>query len=460
TTILSYRAADDGIARVAGALRALGVGRGSVVGLFGVPTAEAVLTIFALLRLGAIALPMNERLQAETLLEQAAIAKVASVVTGPSAAGVFDAARAYSVEALLATASDPYEAAELELDAEATIVFTSGSTGVGKGVVHTIENHWSSAAASLERNGLTPSSVWLLSLQLFHVGGLEIPFRTALAGAAFATCAGSDFESIKSGVVAAAVTHVSLVPTQLADLRDNAPQALSQLQFVMLGGAPAAIDFLQSLVAEGVPLRTSYGMTETTSHITLLCDENLPDGIATSGTPLSHVSIAIVDETKNAVPQGTVGQIAVRGGSIFKRYVDQAPEQSRSPDDWFYTGDLGSFDAHGRLTVHGRLDDMIISGGENIHLSEITAVVERVPGVKRAVTLAIDDRRWGKRPVAIIEGTDSAVDLEAAVLAFCRQQLPSYKVPDRLLVVSSMPLLPNGKFDRPLLQQWIESGSS
>ena len=307
------------------------------------------------------------------------------------------------------------EAAELE-PGDALIVFTSGSTGAARGIVHTQTSIAAAAEASARRLGWHASDRWLVCLPLAHTGGLSIVVRCRLAGKPLAICEGN---------IAAALadcTLASLVPTQLAALlEDPAWRPPGQLRAVLLGGAAAPPALVEAALARGVPVHQTYGLTETFGQ---LATARVPGGPL---VPLDGVSI-------------TGSPLRVRGPMLARCYLDGAPI---APE--LVTADLGEVTG-GVLRVHGRADDVIITGGENVHPAEVEAVLAATPGVRTACVFGVADARWGQ-VVAAALATAPGFDATAA-LARWHDALPPHARPRRLAVVPELPQLPNGKLDR------------
>ncbi len=251
------------------------------------------------------------------------------------------------------------EASEAPLDRPLTVVHTSGSTGAPKAVLHTVGNHVWSARGVVEALGVTERSRWLLDLPLYHVGGLGVVVRCALAGATLAVPPRA--MPLADRISVLRPTHASLVATQLARLLD-AGADLSVLDAVLLGGSAVPADLLDRATEAGVPVVVSYGMTEMTATITATAPGGSRDALATSGRPLRYRRVRISD----------AGEIEV-GGPTLAGVL--GPDGVQPPPEWHATGDLGRLDADGRLVVTGRRDLQFVSGGENVHPEPIEAAL-------------------------------------------------------------------------------------
>jgi len=308
--------------------------------------------------------------------------------------------------------------------ADATIVFTSGSTGTPQAALHTFANHWSSAVGANRNIPLRPGDRWLLSLPLWHVGGLAIVFRCLLGGAAVAIAVMD--EPLAEAISGLGATHVSLVATQLSRLlrEKRGRAALRGLKAILLGGGPAPAALIEEASGAGARLVTSYGSTEMSSQATASRPGDPPETLATAGRPLAFRELSITAD----------GEILVRGRTLFRGYIGETGVRpALDSSGWFHTGDLGRLDANGRLIVSGRRDTMFISGGENIHPEEIEREILRFPGVLEAIVAPAPDPEFGARPVAFLRTADECLPADAELDRFLRLTLPGFKVPQRYL---------------------------
>lgn len=304
----------------------------------------------------------------------------------------------------------------LDLARPFTIVHTSGSTGRPKSALHTVGNHVWSARGVIERMDLREGDRWLLDLPLYHVGGLGVVVRCALAGATLTVPERGT--STADAVRQLRPTHASLVSTQLRRLlHDASDNDLAGLRAVLLGGSAIPPELLDEAVRRGLPVATSYGMTEMTSTVTATAPGASRDDLATSGTLLPHRALRI----------SASGEIEVSGPTRFAGYatssgVEPAPE-------WVPTGDLGRLDADGRLVVTGRRDLRFVSGGENVQPEAIEAALLALDAIAEAVVLPVPDAEYGARPVAFVRLADG-IGLDPSALATAlREHLAGFMIP-------------------------------
>ena len=292
-------------------------------------------------------------------------------------------------------------------DGDALVIATSGSTGDPKLVVLTHAAVEASARATSARLGIDPSTDrWLACLPLSHVGGLSVVTRSLVTGTPCTVHERFDAAAVEQAA-SEGCTRTSLVPTALARIDPAA------FRTILVGGQAPPPDRPPNVIA-------TYGLTETGS------------GIAYDGIPLDGVEIRIVD-----------GQIHVRGPMLLRTYRNG--DDPKDDDGWLPTGDAGSF-TDGRLTVHGRIGDLIITGGENVWPAAVERVLATHPAVAEVVVVGRPDPEWGQRVVAIVVPRDSTApptldDLRAHV----REVLPRYAAPRALELVDALPRTSSGK---------------
>lgn len=300
-------------------------------------------------------------------------------------------------------------------DALADVMFTSGSTGGPKAVAHSFGNQRASAEGANAHVPFEPGDRWLLSLSLCHVGGLGILERARAGGGAVVVPPPG--MPLAEALSRFAITHVSLVRTQLFDLLSTSAgrEALAQVKAVLVGGGPCPDALLADALAAGVPVAQTWGMTETTAQVTT----SALGAPFTCGRPLPGRALRVDDE----------GRICVRGPTLAAGYVTEGGVGLPLDDEgWLVTSDLGRLDDEGNLMVMGRADNVFISGGENVQPEEIEAALLSHPRVREAVVVPVEHPRWGMRPVAFVdvEGGLSESELREHLLA----RLPRFLVPD------------------------------
>ena len=414
---ISYGRFDARVSAAAGRLEELGVAPGERVALYLPKDVGYLVLLLALVRVGAVACPVSTRVPAGgvgLLLGRAGCSALISA--DEKLSGSVGGIDVVDPQALLAGGEEDErfsELLEIPLGRPTTVVFTSGSTGTPKAALHTFGNHYFSAVGSNANIAPAPGDRWLHSLPLYHVGGLSIVFRCLISGAAIALPEpdapfGRSISDLRA-------THVSLVSTQLLRLlRDDA--SLEGLKAVLMGGGPIPEDLVDEALARGLPVHTSYGLTEMASQVTTTAPGAATEELRTAGRVLPHREVSVSDE----------GEILVKGETLFAGYLREgAPDLPLDNGGWFRTGDLGRFDGAGRLRVLGRRDNLFVSGGENVRPEEIEEALLRIPGVEEAVVVPVPDPEFGARPVAFVRLSGGTGDLARALEAV----LPRFKIP-------------------------------
>ncbi len=307
------------------------------------------------------------------------------------------------------------------------VVFTSGTGGRPKGVVLTGANIAASAAASQERLGNSAEDRWLCALPLHHVGALSIFWRSAREGGAVVLHDGFDAAKCAAALRSGEVTMASLVPTMLRRILDVDAGPYTGVRAVLVGGGPAPTDLLARARAAGLPVLETYGTTETASQIATQAPGDEPGAGA---LPLNGVEVRVVDLDDRPLAPGEVGRILVRGAVVSPGY---AGEPGRLPGSWLATGDLGSLDREGRLTVAGRADNVVVTGGENVAPAAVEAVLGSIDGVLDVKVSGEPDPEWGSAVVAEVVLAEGAV-LDAIRTA-AAGHLARHELPKRWIVV-------------------------
>ena len=403
---------------------ALGVNPGDVVATSLPSDARHAVLILSLLRRGAVVCPMDPALPEAVLDGRLASIRAAFLLTADAAVPLARQCRCEHGPAVL--------------------VFTSGSSAEPKAALLPPEALLASAALSNTNILVTPGDRWLLSLPLYHVSGLGILFRCLLAGATVHVP--NPGESLEQPLHGSPITHLSLVPMQLRRLLDtpSGAGALSRTKAVLLGGAPMPPRLVRRAAEHGVPLHTSYGLTEMASQVATTRPNEPIEGLLTSGYPLAPDTVAFTPE----------GEILVNGRQRFAGYwVNGSLERPFSDDGWYATRDLGFLDDSGRLVVTGRKDNMFVCGGENVQPEEIERHLTELDGVASAVVVPVENPALGYVPVAYVRTHDGRPPDAEAVLSALGAALPRYMIPRTVL---AMPEAPEAARGLKIARAWLK----
>ncbi len=297
-------------------------------------------------------------------------------------------------------------------DGDALVIASSGSTGSPKGIIHTHSSILAGAQASASRLQLSSNDHWLVCIPVSHVGGFSVITRALHTGAALTLHPTFDATAVQEAVKNGA-THTSLVATALARID------ASLFSSILLGGSSAPDNLPSNVI-------TTYGMTETGG------------GVVYNGQPLDNVEIKIVD-----------GEIFLRCPMLIRAYRDD--QTISMQDGWYATGDIGEIDDNGKLSVHGRQTDLIITGGENVWPSGVDNSLASHPIVNQVVVRGMPDTTWGQRVVAYVVLNDSSQTSEVKLLSEIRehvkQTLPAFCAPQQIVILAEIPRTSLGKVD-------------
>jgi len=461
--------------RVAAGLAAHGVRPGDVVvfQLYNGP--EFALLWLASMRLGAVASPINFRLSSGETAYVLDDSTPAAFVHDASLTAATEAlARATHTPAFVARVGDgsfdellaadgpaPAPPAETTVYDESTRLYTSGTTGMPKGVSLNSLVEVLSAHDVIMHFPLSPEDRTLNMTPWFHRGGLYSggPNPVFYVGAEAVSLAAFDAATVLDWVQEHRLTFLIGAPTNLALLsaeQAERPRDLSSLNGIVTMGAPLSRDAClryQELLTSRI--FNGYGTTEAFWN-TFLRPFDLPDHAGSAGRACTDDDVAVVriyedrlaDPTDHVAKDGSeIGEVAVRSVKSGYAYVNQPEEQAaRFQDGWLYIGDLATWDSDEYVTIVGRKDDMIISGGENVHPTQVEAVLTELAGVTDAAVVGVPDERWGELVVAYVVRSDDTIDA-AALEAHCHghPMLAGYKRPRAYRFVDALPMTATGK---------------
>ncbi len=453
---------------LAGALRSqLGVAPGDRVALAMRNCAAYVELLYACWAAGAAAIPVNVKLHPKEvafILDDAGAR--ACFVTDDVDTAAIDAARAGSGTTFVDVDSREYRAlaqgepappAETGADETAWLFYTSGTTGRPKGVMLTHRNLLAMTLNYLADVDAAAAGEHLLhAAPMSHGSGLYIlPNVAAAATQLVPASRGFDVGEIDEILALVPKVKFFAAPTMLMRLVDGMRGEAHGLKHVVYGGGPMYVeDCLRALDRLGPRLTQIYGQGESPMTITVLrAAEHVDDHdgrrrqrLASVGRAQTGVEVAVLDAQDRPLADGETGEVAVRGGTVMRGYLDR-PEATAAAlaGGWLHTGDLGRLDAQGYLTLVDRSRDLIISGGSNIYPREIEEVLLRHPAVREAAVIGVPDPDWGEAAVAVVVAGADATRLEAELDALCLQHIARFKRPKRYVFVAELPKNATGK---------------
>jgi fatty-acyl-CoA synthase len=470
---LTYAELAERTARLAGALRRLGVGRGDRVAYLGVNAVEVFETLFAAWLLGAIAVPLNYRLSgpeirymlddsgasilvhsadAAALAAEAGQATVLAVHPG-SSPGALD----YGAE--IATGPVLDEAPPVALEDPALILYTSGTTGRPKGAVLTHGSMTWNTVNFLAHVDVLSTDKALCIAPLFHCVGLgQVTLPTLFKGGSVDVLPKADPGLVLQWVSQERITSFSAVPTMLQMMCEHPSwdaADLSSLTLVQYGGSPVQERVARAWLARGVRLVQGYGMTEASPGVYMGTHDGTQAHPTSVGVPHFFTDVALLHADRPEPASGPPAELAVRGPHVFAGYWNRPEETQAAFVDghsgsgrWFRTGDVLRVDDDGWAHVVDRVKDMYISGGENVYPAEVEAVAARLDAVANCAVVGVADARWGEVGVAYVQLREGATLTEAELRAHLEAHLARYKVPKYLQFVAELPHNATGKIRR------------
>lgn len=424
-----------------------GVQPGDRVGIVAHNSIEYVVAILGAHKAGLSVVPLNLRLNPKDWEKNLSRARAKLVLLGDEFTAKLNCLPTFLLQ-------EPFQfqgsvsLPKLLLEREAFVLFTSGSSADPKAASLSLNSVKANAEASNKNSGFCSSDGWLLSVPLFHIAGIGIIFRALTASARVVLPKNLSTAEIASSLEQSAATFISLVPTQFNDLfKLRGHGSLSKdLRVLMLGGGFIPETLLRE-AAKSHSVMTTYGMTESNSHICATPPTKDLELLLSSGRPLPGSSLKILDTTGCECAAMVEGEIAISGESLFSGYLSEEGEVIARDMQLFRTGDLGYLRKDGSLVVSGRIGRVIKSGGEKIQLEEIEQSAARISGIAECAVVGRQDERWGERPVLFVvpehRSTLSAEVIRKELLTL----LPKFKIPEDIYLLNALPRTGSGKVD-------------
>ena len=481
---LTYAQLDQRACALATHLQAIGIKQGDRVAVLARNCAHFFELEFACGKIGCIGVPLNWRLtvaeleyilndcapgvllydtqfaeQAEELQGLCNIETLLSIDLDDPARGSYEAALA----GVMKQGVERFTPVPLTLDDVGLIMYTSGTTGHPKGAMITHGMNFINAVNLGIPARISPDTVQLVLLPLFHTGGLNCYANPVLhAGGQILLMREFDPGAALKvlGDVSWGVTHIFAVPAPyqfMLQHPDFATTDLTRLQIAGVGGAPCAQAILQGWSDRDVAMTQGWGMTETSPGGIGLDANDAQRKIGSAGKALLHTAIKIVDEQGVSLGHGEVGELLIRGPNVTPGYWNNPEATAATFDgDWLRTGDAAKFDEEGFVYIVDRSKDMYISGGENVYPAEVENVIYQLPQLAEAAIIGVPDDRWGEVGLACLVVKPNQTITADDVIGHCLGKLAKFKVPQRIEFIEALPRNATGKvLKRVLRDQYV-----
>ncbi len=470
-TRLSYGQLNDRVNQTAHALTKLGIGHGEKIALLCFNSIEFVETYYAAAKIGAVIVPLNWRLTATELKfilgnsESKALffgkefgpvtdeiysdrAEVPLLETFVEIDGVGSRDWAISHEQIRTAESTDEPQSNISGDDLLTIVYTSGTTGLPKGVVHSHATAMAGIMNCLSTFDLGPEERYLVALPLFHVGASTPLLLHMYNGSTLVLMRQFDPTATWDVFQSERITSALAVPAMLnfmLQVPDFKSRDYSSLRGIMTGASPVPVELINAYVELNIEIHQVYGMTESFGPGCYLPGDEATERLGSTGKGYLLTDVRIVDDHGNDVAPGVPGQILLKGAHNMIGYWKNPDATAEMLiDGWLHTGDIGIADEDGYVTIHDRLKDMIISGGENVYPAEIENVLLSHPEVADAAVIGQPSEAWGESPFAVVVASNGAVDPDN-ILEHCRHKLAGFKLPKGVAFIDEIPRNPTGK---------------
>ena len=465
--------------RTANTLLQLGLQPGDRVATLAKNGIEFLETYFATAKIGCVLVPVNWRLVAPEisyiLSDAGARALVYDADFDETVAAVRDAdtaiehwlriadseppASAQDYDTLMGAASDAEPPLGAWDDDLLFIMYTSGTTGYPKGVMHSHDGMLWSHLTSMSTSDMRSDDRFLLALPMFHVAALNPGSLVVHRGATGVIMRELDMGAMFRCIDQERVSIFTTVPALLQFMLhapERAQHDISSVRWVATGAAPVPVSLLREYEAVGIAIHQAYGLTESCGPGTLLLPDDAEAKVGSCGRPQMHTEAKIVDADGNTIPMGSdqAGELLLAGRHLMKGYWNN-PEATAEAlvDGWLHTGDICTWDEEGFVTVCDRKKDMIISGGENIYPAELENVLAGCPEVMEAAVIGIPSEKWGETPLAIVVAAPDQSPTPESLREWCKQNLAGYKVPQLYELVDTLPRNASGKLLKPKLRE-------
>lgn len=465
--------------RAANFLLSLGVGKGDRISILAHNSVVYVDLFYGAAKIGAVFAPLNWRLLAreliyiandcmpkvllcgpdfaETLQEMLPEIKIPHILSlnGANIAG----ASSYEEEIERFSLAEPKHPDDIDGESALCILYTSGTTGQPKGAIIPHRQVLWNCINTAVSWGLTENDVSPVYTPLFHAGGL-FAFLSPLfyLGGRIILSREFDVNDSLRVIRDEKCTVILGVPTIFQMWMDSASfheMDFSHVHFFISGGAPCPVPLIKEWRKNtGTIMRQGYGLSEVGPNCFTMTDEESELKAGSVGKPIFHSDMRLIDENGNEVGNGETGELLIRGPHVCSGYLNNQHATDKSiKDGWFHTGDMASRDEDGFYTIAGRLKDMIISGGENVYAAEVEAAFMEHSAVQECALIGLPNQKWGEVGLMVTVLKPGSEASDEQLKQHCQRRLAKYKVPKKIVFVSSLPHSPYGKVEKMKLKK-------
>ena len=484
----TYRELGRRVQALSAALSARGIRRNDRIAIYLLNSSHFLETVYACFEIGAVIVPLNTRLAADELVFIINDAECKAFITdnllqplaaafknrlegiehfiaagGGEAFTDYESLLSKHTHDLLPTTDDNSSDEEL-----AGLFYTSGTTGLPKGVMLSHRNLWMNALHTLATRAPEPNLNFLHAAPMFHLATFPAVINITTNGGTHTILQKFDLKAMLELIESAQVTSTVLVPTMINFLINHPDfhnHDLSSLRRITYGAAPMPVELLKRTMKllPNVEFNQGYGQTESSPLLTSLHHEDhIPEGeerltrrLASCGRPVVGVEVEILKDDGNFAQPGEIGEVIARGPNVMMGYWKR-PEETASTlrDGWLHTGDMAMTDEDGYIYLVDRKKDMIISGGENVYSTEVENVVYQHPAVREAAIIGVPDEKWGEAVTAIVTLKPDTDLTDRELMEFCAVRLADYKVPKRVEIrAGELPKSGTGKIMKKELRE-------
>ena len=462
---VTWRELDESSSRLANMMLAEGIGAGDHVARVEKNAPDYFELVFATSKINAVLVDVNWRLAPPEILQIINDADAKLLFVGADFAPSIKAIEAdfttvnetielAAVGDWISSASADDPGTQSTLDDVCLQLYTSGTTGLPKGVMLSNANLFSFIEEVPKQWLFTPDSVSHVVMPTFHIAGSGWGLVSLSQGATMVLDRDVDPSGILREIEQHRITHAIYVPAVLGFLQimpDASDHDLSSMELVAYGASPISEEVLRGAMAQfsAAKFVQVYGLTETTGAVVELGPddhdpENRPELLRSAGKPYPWVEMRVVGDDGNDVAEGEIGEVWLKGVQIMVGYWNNPAETARAiTDGWFHTGDAG-YTKDGYLFLHDRVKDMIVSGGENVYPAEVENAAMSCPGVADVAVIGVPDEKWGEAVKAIVVKGEDDLTPEA-VISWTRERIAGFKVPKSVDFVDELPRNPSGK---------------